>query len=101
MATDKIWVIAYSNEGMCQGMVYYWSLLNGNDILDPDIYANKVANAMDVELAKESGYIPNSCGDMRVEFWFEKPKFNINSDNSKSVARYPVHIWSGKSYYFR
>ena len=55
-------------------------------VLDEDIYATQYADMIGVSLATNDGYIPDCCGDLRIEF-------REDPDNT-------VHIWSGQSYYF-
>ena len=99
---SNIWVIVYCNEGMSQGDVYMHRLLRGDDIIDAKIYANEVAESLDLEIDDSDGYIPNCSGDMRVEFWFERPKLETREDHSMpSIKHYPAHIWTGQSFYFR
>src|SRR3990167_21670 len=74
-AMSNIWVIVYCNEGMSQGDVYMHRLLRGDDIIDAKIYANEVAESLNLE-TREDHSMP-------------------------SIKHYPVHIWTGQSFYFR
>jgi hypothetical protein len=66
--------------------VYLERELGDEEIMDARVFANQVADWFCRDLADSKGYIPNCCGDIRVEFRPDK-------DN-------PNHIWIGESFYF-
>ena len=67
--------------------VYLSRELTDDEIMDERIYADMVADWYGVEIDDSDGYIPNCCGDIRVEF---------KRDPENSVA-----IFSGESFYFK
>lgn len=87
-------VIVYCNEGPDQGMVYYSQALSDDDKLEGRAFAERVANSFGLELAAPGGYIPNCCGDIRVEFTDHVP--NVIGERYQGSTC----IWSGESYYF-
>ena len=78
-----MYVKAYSPES---GEVYMLRELDGDEIMDERSFADQVANEFFYSVIEEpNGFIPNCCGDIRVEF-LEDPEND-------------VHIWSGESFY--
>ena len=67
--------------------IYLSRELGQDEIMDERIYADMVADWYGVEIDDSDGYIPNCCGDIRVEF---------KRDPENSVA-----IFSGESFYFK
>lgn len=61
--------------------------IGDDEIMDTRAFANEVADMYGVDIDDSGGYIPNCCGDIRVEF---RPDI----DNH-------VHIWNGESFYFK
>lgn len=61
--------------------------LGDDEVMDTSKFADEVAEMFGVEIDDSVGYIPNCCGDLRVEF---RPDI----DN-------PVHVWNGESFYFK
>jgi len=57
------------------------------EIMDTRKFADRIADDYGTEIDDSNGYIPNCCGDIRVEF---RP----HRDNGN-------HIWSGESFYFK
>jgi hypothetical protein len=58
-------------------------------------FADRVAGFLGTEVVEPSGYIPNCCGDIRVEFTEHEPTVDADGRYLGSVC-----IWSGESYYF-
>lgn len=79
-----MFVIVYSPE---TDDVYMCRELADNEVMDCRKFADEVAEDFGVEVDYSGGYIPNCCGNIRVEF---RPDI----DN-------PVHIWNGESFYFK
>jgi hypothetical protein len=69
------------------GEVFMQRELSDDEILDCDVYANEYADQCGMDIDWSDGYIPNCCGDFRVE---------LREDPENSV-----HIWNGQSYYFK
>lgn len=88
-----MYVIVYCNEGLESGMVYYTQKLAEDERMDADSFAARVAGSLGLELAPRTGYIPNCCGDMRVEFVDHEP--NVIAERYQGSTC----IWSGESYY--
>jgi hypothetical protein len=88
-------VIVYANEGMDQGHVYLCRALADDEIMDERRFADEVATSYDTEIADPDGYIPNCCGDVRVEFVEHDPVI-VDERYQGSTC-----IWSGESYYFK
>ncbi len=89
-----MWVIVYCNEGWDAGLVYLCRKLADEEILNERTFADQIARQNDREIAESSGYIPNCCGDLRVEFMDHEPK--IENERFQGATR----IWSGASFYF-
>lgn len=96
-----MWVVVYANVGLDQGMVYLARELADDELLDERRFADEVARERDCEIADPDGYIPNCCGDIRVEFLDGPP--DIERDERNGCDRYlgSVCIWSGESFYFK
>lgn len=69
-----------------EGEVLLTRPLAEEDTTDLRHWADLVANQLEQEISDEGGFIPNCCGDIRVE---------IRRDPDNAVA-----IWSGQSFYF-
>ena len=67
--------------------VVYQRRLGPNEKMDLDRFAKLAADMFDADLDTSPGFIPNCCGNIRVEF---RPR----RDNG-------TVIWSGQSYYFK
>ncbi len=87
-------VIVYCNEGPDSGLVYMTRRLPDHEPLVAREYANQVAASLGTAIADPSGYIPNCCGYIRVEFLDHEPR--IVGERYQGSVR----IWSGESYYF-
>lgn len=59
--------------------------LQDNDLLNADIYAEKVADMYEMELSKSNGWIPVGCADFTITL----------ADNPDSAV-----CWISKSYFF-
>jgi hypothetical protein len=79
-----MFVVVYNPE---TNEVIYQRRMGPNEIMDARKFADKIADDYETEIAEPDGYIPNCCGDIRVEF---RPR----RDHGE-------HIWSGKSFYFK
>lgn len=90
-----MYVIVYCNKGPDQGAVYLTRPLDGHEILDTGTFAAVVADQLGWSIAEPTGHIPNTCGDIRVEFLDHEPDI--------VAGRYQgsVRIWSGASFYFQ
>jgi hypothetical protein len=82
--TDSMTVVVYSPS---TDEIYLQRELGDEEIMDARVFADQVADEFCAEIDDSDGYIPNCCGDIRVEF---RP----DPDN-------PTHIWSGESFYFK
>jgi hypothetical protein len=80
-----MYVSVYCNEGMDSGLVY---------LLNERTFADQVADEREATIAEPDGYIPNCCGDLRVEFTDRVPHV-IGERYQGSTC-----IWSGASFYF-
>ena len=89
-----MYVVVYCNEGPDSGTVYYLKKLSENEPMAERAFAERVAGSLGYDLAEENGYIPNCCGDIRVEFVDHEP--SIVGERYQGSTR----IWSGRSYYF-
>lgn len=88
-------VIVYVNEGFDSGCVLLDRELADDEIMDERVFADQIAKDRDSEIDDSDGYIPNCCGDIRVEFIDHEP--NIVDERYQGS----VCIWSGESYYFK
>lgn len=82
--TDTMYVVVYSP---ATEEVYLERELGDDEVMDERVFADQVADMFCAEIDDSDGYIPNCCGDIRVEF---RPDLN----NS-------WYIWSGESFYFK
>ena len=89
-----MWVVVYVNEGMDQGHVYLSRELADDEIMDERRFADEVARTYDQTIDTSDGYIPNCCGDLRVEFLDYEPRI----ERERYLGS--VRIWSGESFYF-
>ncbi len=87
-------VIVYANEGYDQGMVYLCRALADDEIMDERKFADEIARQYDRTIDDSDGYIPNCCGDLRVEFMEHVP--NVIGERFQGATC----IWSGESFYF-
>lgn len=94
-------VIVYANEGMDQGYVYLTRELGDDEELDERTFADQVASMLDREIDESDGYIPDCCGDIRVEFLDGAPAIERDERNDCDRYQGSVCIWSGESYYFK
>lgn len=74
-------------EDPSSGTIEYQRELGPDEVMDARTFADQYAESLGVEIDESDGYIPNCCGDIRVEF---------REDPANSV-----HIWSGQSFYFK
>lgn len=93
-------VIVYVNEGPDQGLVYLNRALADDEIMDLRALADEVAASRDSEIDDSDGYIPNCCGDIRVEFLDHEPRVETDRDGCQRYLG-SVCIWSGESFYFK
>lgn len=82
-----MWLIIFRPE--CGDEIEVRRKLGPDEPIDAEHHAREWCDNAGVELDDDfdSGYIPNCCGDLRVEF-------RDDPDNS-------VHIWTGQSFYFK
>jgi len=69
------------------GEVVYQRALGDEELMDERKFADEYAASIDMQIDESDGYIPNCCGDIRVEF---------RQDPENAVI-----IWSGQSFYFK
>lgn len=87
-------VIVYRNEGPDAGHVYLNRPLGDDELLEESTFAAVVADELGAHLDEVNNeYIPNCCGDIRVEFMHREPHV-VNGRFMGAVT-----IWSGKSFY--
>ena len=80
-----MYVKAYKPES---GKVYFLRELAGDEIMDAQAFADQIAqDYFDSRIDDSGGFIPNCCGDIRIEF-MEDPEND-------------VHIWSGESFHIK
>lgn len=94
-----MWVIVYANEGWDQGLVYLCRELSDDETMDERRFADEIAAQYDREIADPDGYIPNCCGDLRVEFMEHKPACETRDGDTRFLGA--TCIWSGESFYFK
>lgn len=82
---DDMWVVVYEPGG--EGTVHLQRLLEANEEMDEEKFAWEIADDYEREIDEQDGYIPNCCGDIRVEF-------RRDPDNG-------TVIFSGRSFYFK
>ncbi len=95
-----MFVIVYCNEGMDQGYVYLCRALADDELLVERAFADEVAEQFCTTIAEPDGYIPNCCGDIRVEFTDHQPAIEHDAHNDCDRYLGSVCIWSGESFYF-
>ena len=65
--------------------VYYQRRMGPNEKMIERKFADQIAAEFDATIADSDGYIPNCCGDLRVEF--------------RRSLKDECCIWSGESFY--
>ena len=80
-----MYVKAYNPES---GQVYLLRELAGDEIMDAQAFADQIAqDYFGAEINASSGFVPNCCGDIRVEFLY--------------VPESAWRVWTGESFYIK
>lgn len=79
-----MFVIAYNPETSEQFMTRRMGI---NEKMDEDVIAARIAASVGASLDTSGGYIPNCCGDLRIEF--------------RPSLKNETHIWGGKNFFFK
>ena len=79
----EFWMVAYNPETGEELARIQWP---DSEPMDTRAAAENIAASLGVSLSDENGFIPNCCGDLRIEF-------RRDPDNS-------AVIYTGESFYF-
>lgn len=90
-----MWVIGYAPEGWDAGTVYLCRKLSDDETMSEERFADEIARSIGLEIDASDGYIPNCCGDLRVEFMEHEPR--VIDERFQGATC----IWSGESFYFK
>ena len=81
-----MFVTAYHNS---TNEIIFQRLLADDEIMDPLVFANQVAEMFCTTLAKSDGYIPSGCGDFTIEF-AEQPLTAVDQGTGSENGIYIV-----------